>query len=368
MPDAIPALDLLQQLDNRALAAYLDGRLTYLRHKPANFHVARALLWSPRALQDKVLNALNPIRRQRVEAYLKSFLSGGNPVSLEEMQQARKTLTAPLYELLEAGLLVSVPEPAPFIVADEGKLFSLNGTPISFPGLDLERDSPLELFAHWVAVARHYRASEDETLEGYYRATQHPLLRRILELALEAEPIPDFLRAVRREQAAFLKERAAYLEVARVGLIALNRFRESPERTAQKLAALVGQESITAESLLLAAENAPTASLRMPPAELAAALLRYKLRAKREGIISLDPELEKVEEGYLRLGLDVAIACWADNFIVPILTRRKQAILAELKTKIQMFTELCVGLHNGESPTMTEKRMSAFLAEEPDPL
>lgn len=144
MPETIPALDLLQQLDKRVLAAYLDGRLSYLRHKPPNFRIARALLWASRVLQGKVLSVLNPIRRHRVEMYLQSYTSGGN--------------------------------------------------------------------------------------------------------------------------------------------------------------------------------------------------------------------------------LELAVACWTDNFIVPILTRRKQAILAELKTKILMFTELCIGLRKGETPLITEHRMSSYLPEEPDPL
>lgn len=365
MPNDAADLSLILSVEDNALAAYLAGRVSFVRRKLLNLHVARALHWAPRAVREKVLNALHPLRRERVMHRLQGFGAGIEPPTLDDVTKARRMLLEPLESLIKGTALVWTDEAQPRVMEPEETPVPAHLERALPQELDPERATLDEMLAGCVRLAEHYRRYRGDELAAMRERATHPLICELLDLALAVEP--DYRHAARRAIDAFAARRAAWLDLARTGIVALTR-REAPQATATRLAAQIAVKGVTAETLLAAAPDAPLPTLDSAVEALAAALVGWKTAAYRNSVVTLDAELDRQEEDYLRFGLELAVGCTylPTKERQTLLLRRKRAMLTRLRTNAAMFVEFCVSLGEGESPHITEKRLASFLADDPD--
>lgn len=363
MPNETGDLSLLLHVEDHALAAYLAGRVSFVRNKLPNRKLAHALHWAPRPVRDKVLQALYPLRRERVGQYLQLFADGWEPPTLEQVASAREMLLAPLRNLIEGTALVWAEGPQPQVVMPESIAAEAQCVLALPQELDPERATPDEMLAACVSLAEHYRRYRGDQLAALRAQKTHPLIGRILDISLSAEP--DFRAAARTAITAFVAQRAAWLDLASAGLLALTR-KEAPRRTAQRLAEQLGASGVTAETLLAEAAEIRRPAADMTLSELAVVLLSWKTVAHDQGVLALTDELDRVG-GFLGYGLALAEI---SPFLPTgqrkaLLHRRQRAMLERLRTNAAMFVEFCADLDEGESPLMTEKRLASFLADDP---
>jgi hypothetical protein len=219
---------------------------------------------------------------------------------------------------------------------------------------------PLEgVAAYWLSLKklvdgkRNFKALEEEA-----EYTSEPYVQYLLHIGFGklAEGQVRHLAGIRRE--AMLEELARKLDLMRMALLDMAAG-DNPRKTLAKMTARFHRPPLNEEKafqfaqelMKLAGSNTDKTSYfvvghRLRPDKLMVVLLFYVLWARREGKMACQPFLQHVGSQFFGDGMALVI----DGFDAPFVRKRlrvhRDAILADVRRKMEMSTEMCLGVRN----------------------
>jgi hypothetical protein len=232
--------------------------------------------------------------------------------------------------------------------------------------MDIQRDFdiveiPVEgIAAYWLSIHKLLDAKRNvRPLEREAEYTSEPFIRHLLELSSSGFDEPRFRVLAERKRDTLLAELGRRLDLMRLALLDMIG-NENPRRTLAKMTAKFASPPLAderalelAQELTVAAGDGPAAGEnprlynvdhRLRNDQLLVVLLFYACWARKEGKMACASFLEFVRSAFFLEGLSLV----ADGFDGPFVRKRlrvhRDAILDETRLKMDMSTEMCLGV------------------------
>ena len=223
-------------------------------------------------------------------------------------------------------------------------------------------DMPLEgVAAYWLSLKKVLQEKKkSDLLVTEASHTKEVFVRHLLELStssLDADQVRRFARVKKDVQLADLQRKFVLVAIALLGIADnenpqkimvrfLSKFSMSPIfekqvfEVAQLIIANLDNDAFSRRKFM-------TLNLRMKPEAMLIVLIVYCMLVRRQGPNSLDPYLRYVQSTYFVEGLTLIKDGFDKDFIKYRLNLQQREILEETGRKMDMSTEMCVGISEG---------------------
>lgn len=232
--------------------------------------------------------------------------------------------------------------------------------------MDIQRDFdiveiPVEgIAAYWLSIHKLLDAKRNaKTLEREAEYTSEPFIRHLLELSSSSFDEPRFRALAERKRDTLLLELSRRLDLMRLALLDMIG-NENPRRTLAKMTAKFAAPPMSDDRALELAQELGAAAgdgaaagenprlfnvdHKLRNDQLLVVLLFYACWTRKEGKMALAGFLEFIRSAFFLEGL----ALVADGFDGPFVRKRmrvhRDAILEETRLKMDMSTEMCLGV------------------------
>jgi hypothetical protein len=106
---------------------------------------------------------------------------------------------------------------------------------------------------------------------------------------------------------------------------------------------------------------------RMPASDrtatrMAPALVSIARIARAEGLLSLEALVEQVDDGYLRMGIEMIVEGQEPAFVNQVLTQRMETLLVEHRRKMEMILEALLAVQQGANARAIQNLCDAHIA------
>ena len=211
--------------------------------------------------------------------------------------------------------------------------------------------------AYWLSLrklagnARNVKALDHEA-----QYVAEPFVRHLLDMAVNALPIPRFTQLAAISAASELARLDRQLDLMRITVLDVAQG-ENPLRTLARMTACFAMPMEEPERLLeeaqsrvnKAANRKVTRELyvldhRQPDETLCATLLFYSVLARRHGKPACRPFLAQVGSAFFTDGMALVVDGFDVPFVRKWLKKFKATLLADMDRKMTLSTQLCIAI------------------------